>query len=269
MLNARNVLIYLSIVHNGDWNNIYDSICNKEDLREKECEINKTISSLKYKAVTILDDEYPDYLKTIFQPPFVLFYYGDIYLIKDYRKNLSIVGSRNLTIYGEDETCYMAANLCKEFNIVSGLARGVDGIAHQVAIDCGGKTVAVLGSGIDYCYPIENKDLYNEIKKNHLLISEYPGSVIPEKHYFPLRNRLIAAFSKGVLVTEARKRSGTMITVNYAIEYGRDVMCVPSQAGEDSGCNTLIKEGANLVENYSDVLEILRDEWSEKNPKIS
>lgn len=256
-MEAKNLLLYLSVKYKGNWDKIYEAIKKKENVNEED--INLVTKEIKSKFVTIIDKEYPKVLSQIFKPPFVIYYYGDIHLIDDIYKCISVVGSRNATEYGKRITKSLVSELAKNKIIVSGLAKGIDAIAHESCIDSNGKTVAILGSGIDYCYPKENKELYNKIKNNHLLLSEYPNDLEPEKDYFPLRNRLIAAFSEATIVTEAKDRkSGSLITVRYALMFGRDVMCVPYSASSNSICNRLIKEGACLVETPNDVLDELK-----------
>lgn len=252
-MEGRDILIYLSIKRNGDWDKIYEDIKRKKQVSKEEVE--EVVALVKSKSITILDDEYPSYLKQIYKPPFVLYYYGDISLISNLEKNISVVGSRNCSSYGEKQTIRLTKEISSYFNIVSGLAKGVDFHAHKTCIENNGKTIAVLGSGIDNCYPIENIDLYNIIKSNHLLISEYPSCVAPDKSQFPMRNRLIAALSRCLLVTEAYYKSGTSITVSHALAFGHEICCVPYPVGEKSACNLLIKDGARLTESGQDIYD--------------
>lgn len=248
---ASKVLVYLAYKYQGDWAKIYDAICLKKEYSD---DIDTILSSIKYKIVTLLDDEYPESLKHIYHPPFVLFYYGDISLLQDKDKNLAVVGSRDYSQYGKAAIESVMPELVKHYNIVSGLAYGIDTISHESAIKNGGKTIAVLGSGIDYCYPKENFETYEKIKKDHLVISEYPGNMAPEQSHFPIRNRIVAGLSKGLLVVEAGTTSGTMITAQIASENGNDIMCFPSENLNNSGANVLIKQGATLVENADDII---------------
>ena len=254
-MNQRNILIYLAIKHEGNWLDIMQAIEAKEDFDSDVAD--KIVAAMQCNAITILDKDYPKYLLKSSRPPFVLFYYGDITLINDMEKNLSVVGSRKYTEYGRMATIRLVERLCKQYNIVSGLAVGIDSIAQKTCIENGGKTIAVLGSGIDNCYPPSNKELYEEIKKNHLLLSEFPGVTEPCPGNFPIRNRIIAALSKATLMTEARPNSGSCVTAGWALENNRDVMCGPNTMFSDSGCNKWIKEGAYLVESVEDVLEII------------
>ena len=135
------------------------------------------------------------------------------------------------------------------------MAKGVDGVAHQTAIDHHGKTIAVLGTGIEYCYPYCHKDIYEQLKKDHLVISEYPFMTSPQRKLFPFRNRIVAGLSQAVLISEAKRKSGTMITVGYALEQGKDVYAVPSRIDDYQGCNAIIQQGAKLILNVEDIIE--------------
>ena len=251
-MNIRNQIIATSIIHHGNWDDIYWAIENKKAVEEKEAD--EICRKIKCGVVTILDAEYPDYLKECFHPPFVLFYYGDISLIKDYKKNIAVVGSRKASLKALSNTDKCVRELAKKLNVVSGLAKGIDRQAHLSAIKAGGKTIAVLGSGIDLCYPSCNEDLYEEIKKNHLLISEYYHVEPPEQTHFPVRNRLISIFSNSALIPEARMPSGTSITANYTLSFGRPIFAMPSSDLSNSLCNSLIKDGAILVTGSDDIL---------------
>lgn len=250
-MNANEILLYLAIKNDGNWDKIYHDILLKANINEEEYEPLK--ASIKSKYVTLLDDDYPTVLKSMVKPPFVLFYYGDLSILTNYNKFLAIIGSRNYSKYGRMMTFSIIEELDEDIVIISGLARGIDSFAHESAISNNHKTIAVLGSGIDVCYPAQSQELYDVIKKDHLLISEYPNNVEPVPDNFPIRNRIIAGLSQAVLVTEADKRSGTSITVNYALASGRDVFAVPHLAHKCSLCNLLIKDGAKLVEHGEDI----------------
>ena len=278
MLSGKQILIALAIKYEGDWDQMYSAISNKEveDLNPYIEEFNKSTC----KAVTILDKEYPAILKQIYMPPFVLFYYGDLSIAYNPSKCLSIIGSRNPSSYGEKMANDLASKLSNDFVIVSGMAKGVDGIAHRSAITAGNKTIAIIGCGIDRCYPLENKDLYQSLKTNHLILSEYFGQVSPDTTHFPLRNRIISGLSDKIIVINKDKNankglltfavgyvnkngeivsfkllSNDSITATYALSFSRTVLAVPNRADTNSACNRLIKEGAVLVENAADVLE--------------
>lgn len=175
----------------------------------------------------------------------------------NYDKNIAIIGSRNCSYYGERVTKDFAVNLAKNgFCVVSGLANGVDSFAHIGALNAMGKTIAVLGSGLDNIYPKENIKLAESIIKNDgLIISEYSLGTVALKQHFPARNRIISGISNSVLVTEARRNSGTNITVNFALEQGKDVFVVPGNiySKTSDGTNFMISEGAIPVTNYEDI----------------
>lgn len=209
------------------------------------------------KIINISDDNYPAKLKNIYAPPITIFAKGDISLLNS--KSIAIVGSREPSKYG----IYVAEKFSKELSkegitIVSGLARGIDTFAHVGALSSFSKTIAVLGSGIDVVYPKENAKYYREISEKGLIISEYIVGTAPESKNFPQRNRIISGLSDGVLVVEARKNSGTMITTDFALEQGKELYVIPGNITSNlsAGTNNLIKEGAKLV---TDVYEILED----------
>ncbi len=209
------------------------------------------------KIINISDDNYPAKLKNIYAPPITIFAKGDISLLNS--KSIAIVGSREPSKYG----IYVAEKFSKELSkegitIVSGLARGIDTFAHVGALSSFGKTIAVLGSGIDIVYPKENAKYYREISEKGLIISEYIVGTAPESKNFPQRNRIISGLSDGVLVVEARKNSGTMITTDFALEQGKELYVIPGNITSNlsAGTNNLIKEGAKLI---TDVYEILED----------
>ena len=256
MLKGREIIIYLAIKYAGDWNAIYQAIKHKELVDETL--VKTEIQSIKSSVITIIDETYPESLKKIYKPPFVLFYYGDLNLIYMLEKTIAVIGSRHPSSYGLEMTELITKSLVEEgMMVVSGLAYGVDIKAHQTVIAQQGKTIAILGSGIDVCYPKEHLETYESMKKNHLVLSEYPNLTPPNKDHFPWRNRLIAGLARGVFVAEAKKRSGTLITVGYALYLGKDVYVLPHQANTDNSTNQLIKDGAVLVESAQDILEHL------------
>ena len=251
-MQAREILISLAIKFAGDWDLIYRSLKEKK-YYEDESEVLRNNQNLKCKAVTIMDPEYPLQLQKVARPPFVLFYEGDISIIQKTKNCIGVIGAREPTDYGIENTIHLVGRLPNRVVVVSGLARGIDAIAHKSAIKSFHKTVAVLGSGIDVCYPFSNLELFEEIREKHLLISEYPPGVSPDPTRFPARNRIVAGLSKAILVTEASRISGTMITVGVAVNLGIDVLCVPSSNLGNSGTNYCIKQGAFLVETSDDV----------------
>ncbi len=244
------LVLYFSLKYDGDFGKIYQAILDKEPVDEMLKNVLKGKLNCQY--TTLFSHDYPECLKQINNPPFVLYYYGDLSLIN--KKTIGIIGMRDCDEYGRHATEYFTNELVKKgYVVVSGMAKGVDSIAHKSAIETGGKTIAVLGTGIEYCYPKENKDLYNELKKNHLVLSEYPFNVAPCKKLFPYRNRIVSALSSKILITQSRVKSGTMITAGYALEQGKDVYCVPGRFYDFEGCNKLINQGAYLVHDVKDI----------------
>lgn len=205
------------------------------------------------------DEGYPALLKEIPAPPPVVYYRGE--LLETDRTAVAIVGTRRMTQYGREMTIRIAADLARAgVTIVSGLARGVDGVAHQAALDAGGRTIAVLGSGVDRIYPPDHRILAQWIAEQGAVLSDYLPDTPPDAGNFPPRNRIISGLSLGVVVVEAPDRSGALITVDFAADHGRDVFAVPGPvtSANSSGCNRLIREGARLVRNAEDILEDLQ-----------
>ena len=215
---------------------------------------------MKYKVIKINMNSkyYPERLRNIDDAPKELYCLGNLELL-NYKNNIAMIGSRNCSSYGERAAKDFAYNLAKEdFCIVSGLAKGIDSFSHIGALNAKGKTIAVLGSGLDNIYPKENIKLVEEIINNNgLVISEYPLGTKPLKYHFPARNRIISGLSDSVLVVEARKNSGTNITVDFALEQGKDVFVIPGNiySKTSDGTNFLITEGAIPVLSYKDILK--------------
>lgn len=213
---------------------------------------------MKYQVIKInqKSKHYPERLRNIDSPPKELYCLGNIALLE--HKSIAIIGSRKYSQYGKRAAKDFASALAKqEICIVSGLAKGIDGFAHRACIEAGGETIAVLGGGLDKMYPKENETLFHEIiAKGGLVVSEYPLGTPPKKQHFPARNRIISGLSDGVLVIEARKNSGTNITVDFALEQGKDVFALPGNiyANTSNGTNFLMKEGAIPVTCVEDVL---------------
>ncbi len=204
------------------------------------------------------DVRYPKLLQQIYDPPSLLFVKGQISSLQGY--NLAIVGSRDFSIYGEQITWHLAHELVgAQLSIVSGMANGIDGVAHRAALDACGKTIAVLGTGVDCIYPKRHRKLYHEILDSGCVISEFWPETKPIAGNFPKRNRIISGLSLGTLVTEARIRSGSLITARLAMEQGREVFAVPGPVlqGHSQGCHQLLRNGAKLVETSADILEEL------------
>ncbi|MCM1082654.1 MAG: DNA-processing protein DprA [Clostridium sp.] len=198
---------------------------------------------------------YPEKLLHIYDYPELLFVRGDLACMK--MTGVAVVGSRNPSIYGRETASYFASFFAGEdICTISGLARGIDSAAHKGAIDGGGKTVAVLGCGINVTYPGENAELYERIENHGAILSEYGFDVKPMPGQFPMRNRIISGMSDGVLVVEARKKSGSLITADYALEQGRQVYALPGRIFDlcSEGTNNLIKQGAMCVTNPTDIM---------------
>lgn len=211
-------------------------------------------------AVTKYSKYYPSALKDIYDPPQTLYCKGDLSLLGDDVERIAVVGTRRVTRYGKDVTKAFSSEFAKAgICVVSGMARGVDSMAHNAALEEDGKTIAVLGCGPDVVYPPENAELYEKIAKSGLIVSEYPPATPPHAFRFPERNRIISGLSKGVLVTEAGAGSGSMITADLAIEQGRDLYVVPGSIFSETskGCNDKIKElQAAAVTTPEDVIGV-------------
>lgn len=212
----------------------------------------------KIRALRLTDEGYPTNLKYIYDPPPALYIKGNI--IPQDNIAIAIVGSRQASYYGLKNAQELAFELAaKGITIISGLARGVDSAAHRGALKAGGRTIAVLGSGLNMIYPVENKGLAEEISQNGAVISEFSQDTPPHRQNFPRRNRIISGLSLGVLVVEAAKRSGALITVGFALEQGREVFALPGKIDSftSQGTHDLIKQGAKLVESTEDIIEEL------------
>ena len=204
------------------------------------------------------DALYPKRLKEIYLPPVVLFYKGRLELFN--RLSIGIVGARNHTPYSKEALEYLLPDILeRKVSIISGLARGVDSLAHQLTLDLNGETIAVIGNGINICYPKENKALYDAIGRKGLILSEYPLDSPPLKFHFPYRNRIIAGLSHGLCVIEAKLHSGSLITANVALSENRQVFALPGNITSEysKGTNELITAGAFPIRNANDILDSL------------
>lgn len=208
----------------------------------------------RFPSLSILDKEYPMELKNIYNPPALLFYQGNLELLN--KGKLAVVGSRKCSEVGAQSVAKIIKELGNRFVIVSGLARGIDTSAHVAALKNGGATIAVIGCGLDVYYPKENSKLQDYISRNQLLLTEYEVGQEPKKFHFPERNRIIAGLSQGVIVAEAKIRSGSLITCERAMEEGRDIFAVPGNIldGKSDGCHQLIQEGAKCITSGFDVI---------------
>ncbi|MBB5172090.1 DNA-processing protein DprA [Texcoconibacillus texcoconensis] len=200
--------------------------------------------------------DYPPLLKEIYDPPFVIYVKGNITYLHE-SKSLAVVGTRDPSERSYRLLSQLIPPLCKEgIMVVSGLALGVDGYAHQLTLQNGGRTIAVLGAGFDHIYPKQHRSLSQGIAQNHLLLSEYPPHTPPAKWRFPERNRIISGLTKATFVVEAKKRSGSLITAYTALEQGRDVYSLPGPIDDPrtEGCHRLIQEGALCIHDANDIV---------------
>lgn len=232
-----------------------DGLCNFSAWDEAGKEIIKA-DKAGVKIVPFTDSNYPERLRMISDPPPLLYLKGEI--LREDEKAVAVVGSRSTSDYGRR----VARDLCRGlaslgFTVVSGMARGIDGTAHETALNAGGRTLAVLGSGVDRVYPAEHDKLYQRISENGAVISEFPMGTRPLAFNFPARNRLISGLSLGVVVVEATEKSGSLITAALALEQGREVFAVPGEVGasRSRGAHRLIRQGAKLVETVDDIIE--------------
>lgn len=209
------------------------------------------------KIINIFDTEYPLKLKNIYDPPIVLYVKGNKNILNDF--GIGIIGCRMCTKYGEIVSKKFAKELTEyNVNIISGLARGIDSYAHIGALEAKGKTIAVVGTGLDIVYPKENEELEKRIIENGgAIISEYIVGTKPNKENFPARNRIISGLSDGVLVVEAKEKSGTFITVDFALEQGKNVFSIPGNilSATSKGTNELVKQGAKIVTCAEEIIE--------------
>ena len=230
----------------------------------------KKLEAKGVRFVSRIDPEFPEKLKNIPGAPFAIYVKGA--LPDPATPSVSIVGARMCSEYGR----YMARQFGRGLalagvQVISGMARGIDGIAQGAAIEAGGKSFGIMGCGVDICYPPENKVIYDALLENGGAISEYPPGMEPQARFFPMRNRIISALSDVLLVVEARQKSGTSITVDTALEQGREVLAVPGRVTDrlSDGCNYLISQGAGVAISVEDVLDRLWSIKGEAKPALS
>ncbi len=246
-----------------------DKLIQKFEKSKSELDIKNYLEKLKHKNasfIALCDKNYPKLLSQIPNPPIVLFVKGNISKL-DLSKTIGIVGTRKITDYGREVTKIFSSGLASSgIAIISGLAMGVDAVAAWSAIEANGKTIAVLGSGVDLCFPTVNKPLYDKIIDNNgIIVSEFPLGFSPTKGSFPSRNRIIAGLSKGVLVTEGAQDSGALITADYAFKFNRKVFAIPGPITSSLSVAPLklIEKGAKLVTSADDILKEFRIQSSE------
>lgn len=254
IFNAAKTDLYLC----GLNSDVVDHIKSKVS-REKAKEHYKALVSQNIDVIALNDTNYPTLLKEIHDPPPVLYVRSDEPEIL-HKPAIAIVGSRQCSHYGRTIAEKLSGELASQgFTIISGLARGIDTIAHAAALDAGGKTIAVLGSGLDIIYPRENRKLAKGIEAQGALCSELPLGTPPLPQHFPFRNRIISGLCLGVVIVEAAERSGSLITARMAMEQNREVFAVPGNITSPNsfGPNYLIKDGAKLVQTWQDIVEEL------------
>lgn len=257
----------------GDLEGIYNAsksqLNNTKNLRKEiiekilntnlKKEVNRHLEFIEKNKIDILylrDKEYPKRLKEIYDPPICLYIKGNKNILNN--NGLAIIGCREYSEYGKENALKFSYEIAKnKINIISGLAKGIDSFAHIGAIMANEKTIAVMGTGIDMIYPKENLKLANEIiNKKGAIITEYPLGTKPDRWHFPARNRIISGLSNGVLVIEAKEKSGTLITVDFALEQGREIFAIPGNINSINsyGTNELIKQGAEIVTKSKEIL---------------
>lgn len=243
----------------------------------KRYEVMEAYEKMRQRGICLVTEketQFPERLRRIPDNPFALYYAGQ--LPRDDKKAVALIGARDCSAYGR----YMAGEFGAVFakagvQVISGMARGIDGIGQSAALREGGYSLGVLGCGVDICYPRENQALYDALLTGGGICSEYPPGVVPKAVLFPPRNRIISGFCDALLVIEAREKSGTLITVDMALEQGREVYALPGRATDplSSGCNRLIRQGAGLVTTPEELLEELLGElggkaggWAKDSP---
>lgn len=234
-----------------------ETVCRERQAIDPD-EAARKVQSCGISVLTLYDAGYPDLLRQIYDPPAVLFFRGDIGVLA--APCVAVVGSRQASVYGRTVAEKLAGGLAAAgVVVVSGMARGIDTCAHTGALKADGKTAAVLGCGLDICYPPENRRLREEIAQKGVIISEFPPGTQPKPAHFPLRNRIISGLSLATVVVEAGEKSGALITADCALEQGRDVFAVPGSVNSPNsrGCHRLIKEGAQIAESAADILQAM------------
>jgi DNA processing protein len=257
--NAKNIFnAPADVLHNSfllTENNIKTLLASRDETLLKNFQNYMEKSSIQFFPRG--HKNYPEILSIIPDPPVGLFVMGEL---PDIKYAVALIGSRRCSEYGLSAARMLAKPMARHgVAVISGMARGIDSMAHKAALEGGGKTVAVLGCGVDVCYPPENRALRNEIIKNGCVVSEYPPGTEPHPSFFPARNRIISGLSSVVVVVEAGKKSGTLITVTQALEQSREVMAVPGNITSQlsNGTNNLILDGAAPVTCYEDILFML------------
>lgn len=239
---TREQILYYAVKYDGEWARITRAYADNEYWENIEYEGN---------YITIEDKNYPEELKLLRYAPWILFYEGDINLLN--KQKISIIGVRKCNKNGIYNCKKVTDILKKKYVIISGLAKGIDGFAHRYALS--DHTIGVIGCGLDVCYPSVNADLYHEMKKCHLILSEYPKGVRPFARHFPWRNRIIAALGEAMVVIQTLKLAGVMLTVDEAIDVGKPIYCIPDISTEtfEIGYKELLNKGAHSLKDENDI----------------
>ena len=246
MICEREKIAAFAVMYDGSWTKIAKALAEGTEPRSVTCSEN---------YITAADPQYPACLRQLRYPPWILFYQGNIKLLE--KPMMTIVGSRNMSETGKRMTDLVCNELKNRFVLVSGLARGVDACVHRHGIT-GAGTIGVIGSGLAWKYPRENRDLYRIMAADHLILSEYPFRTGVHRSHFPWRNRILAALGRALIVTQAMPHSGTSLTVNEALSLSRDVWCMPYPADDESGLgnNWLIRDGASILCSVQDIAKL-------------
>ncbi|GAE33940.1 DNA-processing protein DprA [Halalkalibacter akibai] len=246
----------------SDWQQIFHLTPRKAQLlfhhlhSSRFIDFSSYFQSQQIHVMTVFDSDYPMLLKQIFDPPFVLYGLGNLKVLKT-EQRLAVIGTRYPSQAGMEAVKMLIPPVAQNgWTIVSGMAKGIDSMAHWQTLHANGQTIAVLGSGFNYIYPKENKKLFSKLSQENLLLSEYPPTTPPQKWHFPARNRIISGLTQAVLVIEAKEKSGSLITADQALEHGRDVFAVPGSiyTEQSRGTNYLIQQGAKLITHADDIL---------------
>lgn len=256
-MEPRDLLLTLTIRYQGEWNSIYRALKEKEKVSQEE--IYKAYSLIQCPFISILDEKFPPYLSGFRRPPFILFYYGDISLL-DTPYRLTCVGTRNPTVYQESKSFELIQEAEEQFQsklvIVSGMAHGIDQACMQAAMECHAPIISVIGSGIDAPYPSNNNGIYDYCKEGKgLILSEYPLQTKAQPKNFVFRNRLLSAIGQVIYIGGAKKASGTATTVSFALEMGKEVICLPCNVTGDDLTNSLIHDGSKPVLDVQDIVD--------------
>lgn len=243
-LSGREILIALAIKHNGNWDKIYESIRSKDSD-----DLTKYLEKIDTNnCITLLDESYPQILKQIYQPPFVLFTRGDSSIMKNPNLITSVIGTRNPTSSGKEATKTIVNNHLKEKIICVGSSKGTTEVVLDTCISNKRKAIVVLASGFNHIYPSEmNKYIAELINSGSCIVSEYPDDAIPEPAHFPLRNRIVVGLAKQTCAMEMNKNSGTAISLTYALSFNREVYVLPVDFTSEFANNHFIAEGANPI----------------------